>query len=112
MVGEPRPHREPDGYGVDTEAATLVVDTDRTIVADGSRVQQLVENRVRNTVEHGGFDVTVTVGDLENGVFVEDDGTGIPAERRDSEFKLGYSIASEGTGYGLRIVESVVDAHG
>jgi len=43
------------------------VETERTIRADASRVQQLLENLIRNAVEYGGSGVTVTVGDLEDG---------------------------------------------
>jgi len=40
-------------HHVETGAATLVTDTDRTIRADSSRLQELIENLVRNAVEHG-----------------------------------------------------------
>ena len=56
--------------------------------------------------------VTVRVGDLEGGFFVEDTGQGIPEDERERVFKAGYSTTSDGTGFGLRIVEQVVDAHG
>ncbi|MFC6772082.1 PAS domain-containing sensor histidine kinase, partial [Halorubrum pallidum] len=49
---------------VATGDATLVVDVDRTVEADPRRLAQLVENLVRNAVEHGGDDATVTVGEL------------------------------------------------
>jgi signal transduction histidine kinase len=97
---------------VDTGDATLRTDTDRTVEADRSRLQQLVENLVRNAVEHGGDGVTVAVGDLADGFYVADDGPGIPEEEREAVFDTGYSGAGEGTGFGLAIVEQVADAHG
>jgi len=97
---------------VETGEAELVVEADRPILADERRLRQLFENLVRNAVEHGGDGVTVTVGDLNDGFFVEDDGVGIPAGRRDSVFEAGYSTSDEGTGFGLRIAKQVAAAHG
>ncbi len=97
---------------VDTGDATLQVELDRQIRADPGRLQQLFENLVRNAVEHGGEDVTMTVGELADGFYIEDDGRGIPPEERDDVLKSGYSTGGKGTGFGLRIVEQVVDAHG
>jgi len=96
---------------VETGEASLVVEVDRPILADERRLKQLLENLIRNAVEHGGDDVTVTVGELDDGFFVEDDGVGIPADRRESVFEAGYSTSDEGTGFGLRIVKQVVADH-
>lgn len=96
---------------VDTRDATLVTDIDQTIRADESRLKQVFENLVRNAVEHGGEEVTVTVGELDDGFYVEDDGPGIPKQERDDVFDAGYTTTDEGTGFGLGIVEQVVDAH-
>ena len=65
-----------------------------------------------DSVEHGGDDVTVTVGTVDDGFYVEDDGTGIPEAERDEVFGAGYSTSESGTGFGLSIVEQVVEAHG
>jgi signal transduction histidine kinase len=43
---------------------------------------------------------------------VADDGPGIPADEREAVFDAGYSTAEEGNGFGLRIVDQVVAAHG
>ncbi|WP_435183829.1 sensor histidine kinase [Halobellus sp. EA9] len=96
---------------VQTGSATLDSRTDRVVRADQSRLQQLLENLTRNAVEHGGEDVTVTVGDLDNGFYLEDDGPGIPADEREKVFETGYSTSSEGVGFGLSIVAQVVSAH-
>ncbi|SHH45542.1 ATP-binding response regulator [Halobaculum gomorrense] len=97
---------------VETVDASLAVEFDGAILADERRLRQLFENLVRNAVEHGGDGVTVTIGELDGGFFLEDDGVGIPADRRESVFEAGYSTSREGTGFGLRIVKQVVEAHG
>ncbi|WP_324759829.1 sensor histidine kinase [Haloarcula montana] len=97
---------------VGTETATLVVETDTTVVADGTRLRQVFENLFRNAVEHGGEDVTVTVGSFDGGFYVADDGPGIPEGARGDIFELGVTSESDGTGFGLAIVERIVEAHG
>lgn len=98
---------------VDTADAVLVSETDAVISADHSRLQQLLENLLRNAVEHGGVDVTVTVGKLTDpaGFYVADDGPGIPEDTREQVFESGYSTRPNGTGFGLSIVSQIVDAH-
>ncbi len=97
---------------VATAQARLYVERDRRLVADEGRVRQLLENLFRNAVEHGGQDVTVWVGGLEEGFYVEDSGEGIPSDKRETVFKDGYSSSEEGTGLGLAIVNTIVEAHG
>jgi PAS domain S-box-containing protein len=94
-----------------TGDATLVTETDRRVLADDSRLQELFENLFRNAVAHGS-DVTVTVGDLDGGFSVADDGPGIPPEDRERVFDHGYSTRGRGTGFGLSIVQEIADAHG
>ena len=98
--------------GVETAEASLRADTDRTIRADRSRLKQIFENLVRNAIDHAGEDVTVTIGDVDGGFFVADDGPGIPEDARNEVFGTGYSTAAGGTGFGLSIVENIVEAHG
>ncbi|WP_318570762.1 ATP-binding protein [Salinigranum marinum] len=115
----------------ETDGATLVVDADRTVVADESRLRQLFANLFRNSVEHGSTSsrpsadatdgsedgdesdgVTVRVEPLADGFAVVDDGPGIPAGEREQVFESGYSTAEDGTGFGLSIVAQVAEAHG
>jgi PAS domain S-box-containing protein len=96
---------------VETREATLIVETDHTVHADRDQLQQLFENLLRNSVEHGGSAVTVTVGETETGFYIADDGPGIPASDRDEVFEAGYSTTETGTGFGLNIAEQIVDAH-
>lgn len=97
---------------VETGDATLVTEAERTIRADRSRLAQVLENLFRNAVEHGGDDVTIRVGDIEEGFYVEDDGGGIPVDEQEQIFDAGYTTSDEGTGFGLPIVRQIVDAHG
>uniref|UniRef100_UPI003EBA954A PAS domain S-box protein n=1 Tax=Halobaculum sp. EA56 TaxID=3421648 RepID=UPI003EBA954A len=96
---------------VETDHASLVTDITRRVKAERGRLKQLFENLIRNAVEHGGGDVTITVGDLDDGFYIEDDGPGIPEEERDVIFHDGYSTNTEGTGLGLSIVREIVYAH-
>ncbi|MFO7834879.1 MAG: PAS domain S-box protein [Halohasta sp.] len=108
----------------DTGAAELVVDGETTIRADADKLRHVFENLFRNAIEHGtlnrhqtadtdraGAGLTVTVGPIDGGFYVADDGPGIPEDERESVFDHGYS-GSDGTGFGLAIVDSIADAHG
>ncbi|WP_459194372.1 ATP-binding protein [Halosimplex sp. J119] len=99
---------------VETTDAALDVQTDATLLADGGRLQQLLENVFRNSVEHAGPEVSVTIGDLDvrQGFYVADDGPGIAESNRESVFDSGYSTSDEGTGLGLSIVRTIAEAHG
>lgn len=116
---------------VDTGGLTLAVESTCRLSGDPSRLQQVFENLFQNSVEHGtrgnpiqsedtvGHRVnqtgasTVSVGTLQSqsGFFVEDDGPGIPADRREDLLEFGVSTGS-GSGYGLAIVRTIIEAHG
>jgi PAS domain S-box-containing protein len=122
---------------LETDAATLVVDADRTVWASPNHLQHLFENVFRNALEHGSRDVTVEVGRLDgastdeatdgstnnavdgstddesaDGFYVADDGPGIPPGEREAVFKAGYSTDDDGLGLGLTYVDRLADAYG
>ena len=116
---------------VDTDAATLDVRGSATVRADRHSLQQLLENLYRNAVEHSstssrtGSDdavehsgttddgrVTISVGPIDGGFYVADDGPGIAPSIRDRVFERGFSTDDSGTGYGLSIVADIADTHG
>jgi PAS domain S-box-containing protein len=110
----------------ETGDATLELGELEAVEADGVRLREVFENLFRNSVEHGstsgrtgsddsvehGGPVTVRVGALEDGFYVEDDGTGMSEDERDDVFEYGYSTTEEGSGIGLAVVKNVVEAHG
>lgn len=97
---------------ISTKEATLVSQVDRTVQADETRLQQLLENLMRNAIDHGGKDVTVEVGNLLDGFYLQDDGLGIPQNLREEVFEAGYSSTKNGTGFGLSIIKEIAEAHG
>ena len=97
--------------------ATLTVgDGVGHVEADPGRLRQLFENLFRNAVDHGGPEVNIEVGTDGDrsgvrGLYVADDGPGIPPDARDSLFDSGFSTAGS-SGLGLAIVDRIADAHG
>mgnify|MGYP006282078295 CR=1 FL=1 len=97
---------------VDTTAATLEFEDDMTIRADPDRLQRIFENLFRNAIEHGGDDATVRIGQAdEQTIYIEDDGPGIPENRRGAVLETGHSSTPNGSGLGLAIVQRLAKAH-
>jgi PAS domain S-box-containing protein len=100
--------------------------TDALVEADADRLRELLSNLFRNSIEHGrpagetepadgsAADFVVRVGPLDfvEGFFVEDNGTGIPPEKREQVLERGFTTENQGTGFGLAIVEQIANAHG
>jgi signal transduction histidine kinase len=100
---------------VDTRGATLRTEGELdSVAADETRFHELLGNLFRNSVEHAGEDVQVQVGRLPDGdgIYVANDGPGIPHSVGEAVFEHGYSTNEGGTGYGLSIVDQVASAHG
>ncbi|WP_324757675.1 hybrid sensor histidine kinase/response regulator [Haloarcula sp. GH36] len=120
---------EPDPEPVDLEAlveriwerhesvdATLSVGSLPEVVIDRTDVRRLLTNLVDNAVDHSTPGVRISVGSLDDagdgGIFVADDGPGLPSDDPGQVFEAGYTTASDGTGLGLSIVETIADRHG
>ncbi|MFC7229484.1 PAS domain-containing protein [Salinirubellus salinus] len=109
---------------VHTDGAEVTVDcpAGRTVLADPERLSELVENLVANAVEHGATSTaadgeadpvpTVRVALEGDRLVVEDDGPGVPPERRREVFEAGHTTSVSGTGFGLAIVQQIAEAHG
>ncbi|GGJ06855.1 hypothetical protein GCM10008995_15940 [Halobellus salinus] len=65
-----------------------------------------------DAIGRGGDAVTITVGEFNDGIYVADNGSGIPVDEREAVFETGYSGSEGGTGFGLSIVAEIVEAHG
>jgi PAS domain S-box-containing protein len=99
---------------IEAEAvATLEIVADGYLKANESRLKQLVENLLWNSVEHAGPEPTIRVGLLDDGFYVADDGPGISPDKRDQALSPGFTTAEdEHAGFGLAIVREIARAHG
>ncbi|MEF8822268.1 MAG: PAS domain-containing sensor histidine kinase [Halovenus sp.] len=97
---------------VGTGKADLRLEGDCEFRADPDRLRHLLENLLQNAIEHGGDDVTVTVGALPDGFYVADSGPGVPDDERETVFDPGYTTSNDGTGLGLAIARQMAEAHG
>ena len=97
------------------DATLTIADEVGRVEADPSRLRQAFENLFRNAVDHGGRDVAIEIGPLTtdggvSGVYIADDGPGIPEDIVETVFDSGVSSA-DSSGIGLAIVDRIVAAH-
>jgi signal transduction histidine kinase len=99
---------------------TLDLDADLIpILGDANQLQRALWNLVANAIKFtpSGGSITVTSGMIKKEIFIKikDTGIGIPKEelpRLFSEFqRLNGALNVEGTGLGLFIVKTIVEAH-
>lgn len=97
---------------IPTEDSTLNVNDSRHFTADQSRLQQVFENLFSNAIDHNSESVTISVGTIDSGIYIQDDGAGIDPDRQDVIFDPGYTTGAHKTGFGLAIVEQIALSHG
>jgi signal transduction histidine kinase len=101
-----------EGAGSNVDRSVMQYEHVGSVSSDSDRLIQLFENLFQNAIEHGDGAVTVRVGPLKNGFYIEDDGPGIPASMQDNVFDHGFTTDEDGSGYGLSVVRTIAGAHG
>ncbi|MFB6160180.1 MAG: PAS domain-containing protein [Haloferacaceae archaeon] len=96
------------------EDDAIEIEDPPTVRGDEDAVRRMFDNLLGNSMEHGETPVTVRVGAIEDGFYVEDDGPGIPDEDREKVFEQGFSTKEDDgrTGLGMASVRQIVLAHG
>jgi len=88
------------------------------IMADRVQLQQVLMNLMLNGIEamsDGGGELTIRSQRSEHGyllISVSDTGVGLPDEKADLIFNAFYTTKPQGTGMGLAISRSIIEAHG
>lgn len=95
---------------LDFTNADLTIESEQTLLADPIHLRHLLENLFTNAVDHADEHVSLRLGELPSGFYVEDTGPGIPADERDKIFKPGYT--TDGTGFGLVFVAELAETYG
>ncbi|KXV38735.1 ATPase [Gluconobacter japonicus] len=76
-------------------------------------LKRALTNLADNARRHGGaMRFSLWEGERRIEITVEDDGGGIPADRRKTLLEIGSSGNNGGTGLGLTIVRDIIHAHG
>lgn len=98
---------------VGQDSGELVV-TDGSVDGERERVRMLLNELVRNAFAHSEGEITVEIGPLSEaqGLYVADDGPGIPPDEREFVTDTGYTTDSAREGIGLSVVTEIAGAHG
>jgi len=126
MIDMPHLGRTPDshatasGSGGQRRAPPRLADRLAPMQGDRVQVQQVVLNLVLNaveamgSVEAGTRELSINTGQDQTGVrvAVRDSGPGIDPDRLERVFDAFYTTKSGGTGMGLSICRSIINAHG
>jgi signal transduction histidine kinase len=89
------------------------VETECEVQVDPAHLRHLFGQLFRNSLEHGGSEVTVRVGGLADGegFYIEDDGPGISEDARNDVVEAGYTTTADATGLGLTFVAQLADTY-
>lgn len=99
------------GAGTDDEGDPVITDVDSMRIAEV--VTNLVSNALRAVDEGGRVEVIVARGPTSVEIAVSDDGAGIAPDQLDAVFdRFAKGRGSQGSGLGLTISRSLVEAHG
>lgn len=86
------------------------------IYAVSGQIQQIFFNLILNSLDAmpDGGELTITARPVETGVemIFQDNGPGIPQEKRENIFEPFFSTKDGGTGLGLTVSYNIVTAHG
>ncbi|MGB7408512.1 MAG: HAMP domain-containing sensor histidine kinase [Pontixanthobacter sp.] len=91
--------------------------TGATVAIERQDLDEILGNLIENAAKYGGGSVFVTIdADPDSAhcaIWVEDDGTGIPADKRTDIFDRGARLdtGKPGTGLGLAIVRDVAEIY-
>lgn len=97
---------------METGKTTVSVEDEIVVQADRGCLLQILENLLRNAIEHSEKPVAIEIGAVDDGFYIEDNGPGIPEELRESVTRPGFSTRSENAGKGMTIVDRLASAHG
>lgn len=96
---------------LETGDASLTVAVESVVEADRTQLEALLGELFENALEHAGPAPAIELGQLDDGFYVDDDGMGVPPERRSNLFQYG-TTTEDRVGGGLCVVEGIARAHG
>ena len=99
---------------------TRLADGSFSVQGDGVQLQQVILNLILNaveamgSVEGGARELSISTEQDHRGVLVtvRDSGPGVDPEHREHIFKPFFTTKPSGTGMGLSICRSIINAHG
>ncbi len=102
-------------YTVQLESSPAI--TDKLVMADSARLQQVFINLLDNAVHHSekGSDIRIALNERQDGhlaISFHDTGTGIAQQNLDKIFEPFFTTRRGGTGLGLSIVKHFVESMG
>jgi signal transduction histidine kinase len=110
VVADLAPYAIAEGYSIELEQPESPV----WVHGDGQALDRLVINLVQNAIQHGGRWGTLTVSlDADGTIAVQDQGPGVPEDRREQIFEPFYRVNPQGagSGLGLKIVRDIARSH-
>ncbi len=115
-----------ENYLEDKDAVVIIRDELKgipSIIMDERKVEASLKNIIENAVKfNNGKEKNVEIGPVKSegfvGIYIKDNGPGIPPEERERIFQKFYQIEEsftgqvEGAGLGLALVKQIIEAHG